>query len=112
MRCVFTEECVEDFEDKYPSCFNLNTNMDSKLVSVSSFDIALETQFSEPSNVIDTYCSEKAMQGRGQQKAKDSSIIATLKSQPLWESLQLQVVLVVKEIKVICFHNLPTLKQP
>lgn len=71
---------MEDFEDKYPSCFDLKTNMDTKVISVSNFEICLETQFATPSNVIDSYCTEKAMHPGQANKKADSPIIKCLKS--------------------------------
>lgn len=50
--CVFSEECMLDFEDSYPSCIKIHevTNM---LVCVPDFEIILHSSFEDPQNVVD-----------------------------------------------------------
>lgn len=50
--CSFSEECILDFEDTYPTCIKIHevTNM---LVCILDFTILLHTNFEDPANIVD-----------------------------------------------------------
>jgi hypothetical protein len=64
--CTFSEDCIEDFEDNYPSCIKIHevTNM---LVCILDFKIICHSSFEDPRNVVDHGFFVQGSGGQGSQ---------------------------------------------
>ena len=75
----FSSECREDFEDRYPSCLSID-NLDGPLVCVHEFELKLTHK------IDDEHVSEED-------------------GQRVWTDLDVDVSLLVRNMKVITFDN-------
>ena len=82
---------MEKVGDTYPGCLQMD-DFENMMVCLKKYEFELLTPFDSKSNIIDTGFMSKT-QNEAQSK------------QPCWQSTQLQLCLIVKELRIVCFDK-------
>lgn len=100
---VFTKECQQEMEDTYPSCINVHT-LDSRVICIKDFEIELKMPFDSIQNIDKNNHGVRNWGPNSGEKGRKSENNA-MNQQLCWKNLSLELVLVIKSLKIISYDN-------